>query len=530
MADSKFLRHVPCPQCDSKDNASLYEDGSIKCHACDYKDTSGMADGPPAEEPEVPMARPGNLLEVDYRDLRSRGIFEDTCRKLDYGIAELHGEPVQVATFYTKGGQPVAQKIRTASKEFRILGDISAATLYGQQAYPAGGKNLIITEGEIDALSAAQAQGLKWPVVSVPNGASSAARAVAANLEFVESFDRVVLMFDMDEPGQKAALEVAEILTPGKAAIATLPLKDPNELVKAGRTREIVDAMWQAKTYRPDGIVEGDELWDLLKNQEEKPSIEFPFPDVQARTRGMRYGEVIVVGAGTSVGKTTLVRELEYHAAMQGEKVGVVHLEEPIKDSAEGLLGIHTDKPLHLNPKALSAIEYRAAYEEIMDRFSFYDHWGSLDPAVILGKIRYLIRGCGCRVVFLDHLSIVVSGDMHPDERKVIDKIMTDLTSLAQETGAIIVVVSHLSKPEGKGFEEGRAVALRDFRGSASIGQLGFTLLGLERDLQKEDGKARLRVLKCRYTGKTGKADLLHYNEETGRLKATPDDEFNDDF
>ena len=58
-----------------------------------------------------------------------------------------------------------------------------------------------------------------WPVVSVPNGASSALKYIKGNLEFVNSYEEIVLMFDMDDAGQEAARKVAEILPPGRAKI-----------------------------------------------------------------------------------------------------------------------------------------------------------------------------------------------------------------------------------------------------------------------------------------------------------------------
>jgi len=532
MANSKFIEHVPCPKCDSEDNGSLYEDGSIFCHVCQWR--GGEVGEKPEKAPE--KKRPSSLLDVEYRDLGQRRLHEDSCRKYDYGTSSHNGASVQVATYYTPTGTPVAQKVRTADKKFTVRGDLSQAGLYGEHLWKGGGKILVITEGEIDAVSVAQVQGLKWPVVSIPSGAQSAASAISRSLEFVESFEKVVLMFDMDEPGKEAALAVADILAPGKVSIAALPLKDPNEMLKAGRGPEIVKAMWDAKPFRPDGIIEGEELWDMLKDRTVKPSVEWPWPELQQRTLGIRESEVVVITGGTSIGKTTAIREIEYHIASQGKKVGIVHLEEPVKESFEGLMGIHTDKPLHLDPKALGAEEYRQAYDELKDKFAFYDHWGSLDPEQVIAKMRYMIRGCGCEYIILDHLSIVVSGgDLGSDERRIIDKLMTDMTSLANETGAGIIVVSHLRKPhdKGKSFEEGKVPTLADLRGSGSIMQLGFTIVGLSRDLMDEnDSTTKCWVLKCRHTGKTGKADRLAYDGTRGRLEDVqwaPEND-NDDF
>src|SRR5690606_19316419 len=112
----------------------------------------------------------------------------------------------------------------------------------------------------IDALTVSQLQGNKWPVVSIPNGAQGAAKAIKKSLDWIEGFEKVVFMFDMDEAGQLAAKECAKLITPGKAYIASLPLKDANEMLLAGRGKEVIDAIWDAKAFRPDGIVYGSDI------------------------------------------------------------------------------------------------------------------------------------------------------------------------------------------------------------------------------------------------------------------------------
>jgi twinkle protein len=97
-----------------------------------------------------------------------------------------------------------------------------------------------VTEGEIDALSVSQQTGNKWASVSVPNGAQGAHKAVARSLEWLETFESVVFMFDSDLAGREAAEKCSLMLSVGKAKIATLPLKDANEMLVAGRGSEIV--------------------------------------------------------------------------------------------------------------------------------------------------------------------------------------------------------------------------------------------------------------------------------------------------
>src|SRR5690606_11718779 len=113
----------------------------------------------------------------------------------------------------------------------------------GQHLWRKGGKRIVITEGEIDDLAAHQMLGT-WPVVSIPNGAQSAAKAVKENIEFLETYEKVIFCFDNDQAGQDAVQECLSILTPGRAAHMQLPRKDAGEMLEEGLVKEFVEAFW----------------------------------------------------------------------------------------------------------------------------------------------------------------------------------------------------------------------------------------------------------------------------------------------
>lgn len=513
--------HVPCNECGSSDAGWIYPAGDIHCFKCGH---NTPADGE-QEQPVTTKAAKGKakFLNVTFQSLSSRGLREDTCQKWGYGVAlNKDDQPVHVAQFYDAKGKLCGQKVRGKDKKFCVIGDLKPAGLYGQWIWRDSGKMVVITEGELDALSVSQAQDNKWPVVSVPQGAQSAAKAIAASVEWLEQFDKVVLMLDMDEPGQEAALECAEVLSPGKAYIARLPLKDANEMLVAGRSKELIDAIWAAKVYRPDGVVSGDEVWEQIIREDLAQGREWNHRGLQAKTRGLRRGELVTVVAGTGAGKSTFCRELAMHLILAGERVGYIALEEDVRRSALGLLSILQDRPLHFFRNAeIVTPELKAAWESIKDRAVFYDHFGSLDSENLLSKIRYMVKALGTNFVFLDHLSIVVSGmDVEADERRTLDSTMTKLASLAQEMNCCIILVSHLRRSEGKPHEEGKAVCLSDLRGSHSIAQLSHTVVAIERDQQGEDSLlSTIRLLKCRHTGGSGDVGCMRYDEETGRLR-----------
>jgi twinkle protein len=513
--ESEFVQHESCPSCGSKDNLARYTDGHGYCFGCKYYDI-GDGQGLPA----VSVKRT-DLIPVDFAPLKKRGISEDTCRFWQYGLGQYSGQTVQVAQ-YIKDGEVVAQKLRFPSKDFLILGDAKAMPLYGTHLWRDGGRMVTITEGEVDALTVSQLFGNKWPVVSVPSGAAAALKAFQSNLEWLEKFESVVIMFDDDEPGRKAAKECATLLTPGKAKIGTINgFKDANEAHMAGEGKRVIDAVYGAKAYRPDGVVLGSDLWDTVNQDDTNDSTPYPWNALNEKLLGIRRGELVVLTSGTGIGKSSVCREMVCHLIRSGKKVGLLMLEESVKRTARNLMGIHLNTPPYFwEDRGISADQKREAFDSTVSKVVLFDHFGSVDPENLLARARYMIKSCGCEYIFLDHLSIVVSGLGDGDERRLIDNAMTSLRSLVEETQAAMFVVSHLRRPDGdRGHEEGATTSLAQLRGSHSIAQLADAVIGLERNQQGDvPNELALRVLKNRFTGDTGMAGMLRYCKEAGRL------------
>jgi len=134
-----------------------------------------------------------------------------------------------------------------------------------------------------------------------------------------------------------------------------------------------------------------------------------------------------------------------------------------------------------------------------------------------------MIKAMDCKWIFLDHLSILVSGQENGDERRSIDILMTKLRSLVEETNCALLLVSHLRRTSSdKGAEDGKEISLGHLRGSQAIAQLSDAVIALERDQQADDpieaNTTRVRVLKNRYAGDNGIACALQFDKETGRL------------
>lgn len=478
------------------------------------------------------MSKPNKDIIQDWEaaSLGKRGLHLKTAEKWRYGIASFKDTKVQVAN-YVKDGAIIAQKVRFANKDFLTLGDFKNAGLYGMHLWREGGKKLCITEGEIDAMTVSQLFGLKWPVVSVPNGAQGAAKAIKKNLEWIMTFDEVVLMFDNDKVGQEATLECATLFPPGMCKVAEFELKDANAMLQAGRGSEVIDAFWGAKTYRPDGILSiGDIREEAMKLV--PMGIAWPWEGLTKATRGRRKRELYGLGAGTGVGKTDLFTQvIEHDANKLNIKCGVLYLEQHPTETVKRLAGKVSGKKFHLPNKQVdpengedwTLDELSSAIDklEANDNIHLYNHFGTMDWPTIEAKIRYMVTGLGIEHIFLDHLTAMAAHE--EDERKALESILADMAGLAQELNFMFHYVSHLATPEGKPHEEGGRVFMRHFKGSRAIGFWTHFAIGLERDQQAEDMDVRttttLRILKDRNLGlSTGYTMGLRYDLVTGML------------
>lgn len=510
--------HQPCPDCGSSDALCINEDGSTYCFSCNKFTKSA---GEIKKKPDKYFSQ--EFLKGAVKDIPERNLTSQTCQKYSYRTGTYKDRPIQIATYRNFEGEPVFQKIRfTDNKEFFTIGK-SENILYGCHLFRGNNKKIIITEGEIDCLSVYQVVG-DYPVVSIPNGVSGAVKTIKQNLQWLEQFEEVVFCFDMDEVGRKASKECASLLTFGKAKIMSLPLKDPNEMLKANRVQELYKATWQGIEYRPDGITDGTDLWEEI-NKPVEWGLSYPFKGMTEITYGVRKPEIICIGAGTGMGKTEFFKEIEAHFILEHkETIGIIHLEETVKDTILGLMSKQASIPFHIPDSKYTPEEKEKAFKEVIGtgRAIIYDGFGATDYKTIAETIRYMVNGKDCKYVFLDHIT-ALGDNLEKDVNQQMRNIVSSLASLTRDLNFTLFLISHLRKPEGKPHEEGGRVHLDDLYGAAALKQWCSFIFGLERNQQAKDIKKRnqtaVRCLKDRYTGRgAGKIVYLNYSTETGRL------------
>ena len=871
----------PCCYCPSSDAVSLYKKVDERgvdyidgyCFSCGEYIPPKLAEGLTDGDTTLVNKREVQLSDLDKNELaRIAGLSSNgsRLRKIDLKFMEMYGVKVdkdedgKVTHHYypvTKdegsGSEITGYKVRIMPKRFESIGDTKNSEMFGQAVFKDGKVNvnkkfLLITEGELDCVALQQVMtshgnsNYTNAVVSLPNGSASAVKSIQNNWKWINTFETVVLFFDMDDPGREAALKVAKKLPLGKCKIAKFSDKDPCDMLKNGKGKELYEAFWKAESFSPEGVLAGSSLWDLVSTPLQQSDARYPWSGLDTILHGIRTSEMVTLTAGcvdagtefltptgwkyisdyqdgdlvgeytedgklqfkapslyhkykadklwhfhtkygvdqclsdehtvvyvsekenlqkkqfselkelhensvrgfsgrfiTTFGtpdglqgipltdeqirlmvavigdgyfpregdrvivrikkdrkKQRLVKLLEsagidykrretspyggfeaftftapmhtknyddfwwmcnnqqlsvicdevvywdgnqrnqfyssdkcdidflqYAFATQGlrttvltddradrltdrpcyrlqitsrtlcgikshaggkvkinefntidgfkycfttstgmwvmrrnnriavtgnsgvakssfarmlmhhlqkttdSNVGGIFLEESVKKTSLQVMSLEAGKPFYLPETEYTDKEMRAAYDSTLgtNQYYFFDDFASQDFESVQEAILYMAKACNCKYIFLDHISMLVSGGEHGDERRALDAICTKLRAMCQQLDITLFIVTHLKRPQGTPHEEGGQTSLAQLRGSAGIAQLSDIVIGFERNGQADDpieqNTTHFRVLKNRFSGELGLACSVFYDKKTGRARQLSEDE-----
>ena len=532
-----FTKHYPCIHCGSSDAVALWSNGRGKCFACnkpaflDQYDDTVVSKFNPNTQREYDMSGDSlqDISNYDSAGVRERGLTKTACDEYDMKVSYDSNGTVNAHYYpYTVKGKIVAYKKRTLPKEFRVVGDLKNAKLelFGQSKFMQGGLKIVITEGELDAIAVQQSMLDKYnkayPVVSLPS--SSNMKILVANRDWLRSFKEVILMFDQDDAGEKAVAEAAKIIGWDKTKVASLSSNDPCDALIANPS-EIISSVFSARSYTPAAIVRGEAIWEAYVERKSVESIPYPkcLEGLNHKLDGMRKGEIVLFTSGTGSGKSTMIKEIILELEDNtDESIGLVSLEESIGDSAEKFIKMFT-------PADPTVEQERKAFERVFgnERLILLDHNGAVSDSSLIDQIENLCL-LGCQYIILDHITIAVSeGADGKTGNEAIDSVMSDLLKIVKKHNVWLGLISHLRKSQGKSFEEGHLSSIDDIKGSGSIKQISFDIITFSRNLVAEDEDERntikLRVLKSRFTGRTGDCGSAYYDTRTNRLKGQED-------
>ena len=544
-------RH-PCELCGSSDSIGYYEDHYTCFAACNktwfYDDAPGNRTKRVIEEIDFEeiIATLEQIQQLPFRGSRNRGIYKEIYEF--YGVhSEINedGEPGSRYYPWYRDGKLVAYKQKidgtdTEGKKFYMHGDTQVmhrkdCMFFGQHLFNAGGKMLVITEGEDDTCAVQQAYGKKYggkrfPVVSLYN--ANVDQVFINNLEWARSFDKVILWPDRDKNGAglEAMEKYAKAIGPKASIVAGTKYKDANDALRGEDPDYLISQVFGAQPYTPAGFVKGEELWNRFVKRKEQKFL--PYPDclsgINYRLKGMRLHEIVLFTSGTGSGKSTVTKEVMLHILNTPDaKLGIVSLEEDVGETVEKLLEMAMERSFYESDE-VSQEDQRSAFEKVFgdeEKVIVLDHQGSVSDDSLIDKLRALCA-MGCNYIILDHITIAVSeGNEGLTGNEAVDKMMSDLLKLVKQYPVWLGIISHLRKSGagGRSFEEGHMASMDDIKGSGSIKQISFDIIAFARNMVHEDERKKntiqFRVLKARFTGNTGDAGAAFYNRKTKRLE-----------
>lgn len=566
---SRFVKHTSCEQCGSKDNFALYVDDegyeSGHCFGCQFtipsreyleqqEDSKSSRVKTKSKQLEEDMEiKPSNkpaISDEENKEIKSytslkgngfRGIRDDIYAM--FGVRHSYDESTGEVTeqYYpvTQDGQLSGYKIREVPKNFRSKGRTGAdCELFMQFKFNRGGKYVLITEGECDALAAYQMfadyaksknSDFETAVVSPTTGANSK-KQIAAQYKFFDSFDIIVLGFDNDKAGKEAAEEVIKYLPKGKVKVIKMRYKDANEYLMLGKNKEFLQDFYSAEKPVPVGVLPSDQLYDRLMQQAKTEKL--PWPEFMGSLNdffkgGMPLSHIINIAAATSVGKTTLINELLYYWIFNSpHKCGIVSMELDAGQYAEALLSRHLGRKLVLIADEAEKIEYlqRPDIKEKADqllrdengdpRFYLLDNRdGTVEE--IQQTVEELVVACGCKVIIIDVLQDIIAS--LPNEEQ--EKFLKWSKSLIKSHGISLVYINHTRKTSAG---QNAADDEQSVHGSSSIIKSASVNIMLKRDKMSPDPLVRNRteilVHKNRIFGLTGPAGAVYYDNDTHTL------------
>ena len=503
---------------------------------------------------------------------KQRGITKETCMKFGVraSLSERDGKTPTAFYFpsYNQKGEIVGYTKQDLTKHkeekwhWSAIGTVSINNkLFGQNVAEEINRkhtNFTVTEGQWDCLSVFQAQcdsvkGTKYEghqpfVVSIPLGTKNAVEAMLHNKDFVLSYDSMTIFFDDDEAtplelkkgvvkGKEAREEVAAAFIGSIELWSVQPqegFKDASDYMQAGKSSELAKLVqFNRKPLVTEKIVKANvlSLEDIIAKREEGIYVK-SFPNLMDKIHGFRKRELVLLTAPSGVGKSTVTSIFADAFVDQGEKVGMIFLEEEIKDTVQRLIASRLKvNYLKFKSDPLSVCteqEIKDAYDYIVnqDRVVLLDHFGSLPVSDLMAKIKHMHFVEKCSYVIIDHLSMVISGSQVADERKELDLVMTELAAFCAANDVCVIAVSHINRsvadqfkaPKGKEDEPFWVRVTKEMlRGSAALEQLSWTILGLEPQIMpdRSRGNVRLTVLKNRTWGYLGEADEFSIDQNT---------------
>jgi twinkle protein len=423
--------------------------------------------------------------------LASRGLTAETLRAFKVRASD-DGEDILLP--YLRGTELLNAKWlrvdRPQGKKIMRMETDCEPLLFGWQCVPADAREVVLCEGEIDAMSAYQ---LGMPALSVPNGASGM-QWVETEYPNLDRFDVIYVAFDEDEAGRKGSALVAERLGTDRCRVVALPANDVNEALCAGMDSAGFAACIKAsKSIDPPELRSAADYADDVVREFYPPEGEFvgiptPWPSLHGKLI-FRPSEVVILNGINGHGKSQVLGHLMLEAMHRNERVCIASLEMPVAKWLRRL----TNQAGAVREPSIPYI--RAISKWYGDKLWAFDRVGTADTNRLIEVFTYARRRYGISVFAIDSLAKCgIADDDYGAQKLWVEK----LCDFAIQHKAIVFLITHSRKLES---EHERADKM-DVKGSGSITDLACTLLNVWRNKRKEEKPEELKdeadvILSC---------------------------------
>lgn len=441
-----------------------------------------------------------------------RGILKGTMQFYNCLTYDKDGSPHHHDYIYPDGGI----KTRIFPKKFTAK-NFRADQLFGMNLFPAGSAGAVtITEGELDSMSAFQMLGSQYPVVSLPS-ATPAKRLLENCKDWLGSFEKIYLSLDADGKAEKFAIALMNLF-PGRVyKVPHDKFKDANAFLEAGQGNAYKRAWWNAKLYTPENIYASEEdFLTLLHDTPDHSYVPTNIKELDDKILGLMQGHFTVIKGPTGIGKSELMRYLEYNFISNYPEVTFAswHLEET---KLRGILGLVsyalkdnlTRKDLITDKNRMADVE--ESIKSITNKSGYMQfHLREQDGAeALIDQIRILTQVYGCKYVLFEPIQDVINTGSEDSKEPVLADLAVRLSKLAADLNVGIVTIAHTN-------EDGEVKYCK------MIGQRASVVIDLTRDKDSDNhldkNTLKLVVKKNRPCSLEGEAGSMVFDQDTFTL------------
>lgn len=272
-----------------------------------------------------------------------------------------------------------------------------------------------------------------------------------------------------------------------------------------------------------------DNIQSTYENEDGIMGVPTGYPDLDNMTSGYQPGDLIILAARPSMGKTTLVMNMVTHAAInKNVPVAFFSCEMPKEQIAMRMLCAEARlDSKRLRTANLQDHEYRdlnQAFGRLGEAPIFIDDSPGISPLELRAKCRRLQNEAPIGLIVIDYLQLMRGGKQRSESRyHEVSEIVRDVKAFAKESGIPIIALSQLSRDIEK--RQDKRPQLSDLRETGEIEQTADLIMFIHREEgyaeeKKETCPCQLVIAKQR-NGPTGNINLVFRRDISKFLPGT---------